>query len=598
MKSTYSRLAAIASAVLLMPVASFTQTYKMTDGLTINTCGGIFYDDGGPGGSAADLSPGNYIDNKVMTETFCSCNGSPIQLTFTTFLTEAGFDSLIIYNGANILAPKIGGYHGPVSPGTVVSSNAGNCLTFFFQSDLNTNTTGWAANISCTSTSTASITASGPTTFCQGGSVTLTASSGTSYTWNTGSTAQSIVASTSGSYYVSVTNGVCSAGAAPVNVTVKPAPTVTVTGAATICPGVSTSLKVSGGSSYSWAPASSLSNPNISNPYASPMTTTVYSVTATGSNGCTSMGNVTVTTKPEPPAAISGNTSICTGQSATLTASGGGTYSWNTGATTAAITVSPSSAANYNVMVTGGNGCTASASAIVTVNSVTAVASASPNTICNGESCTLTASGGNNYVWSTTETTSSITVMPSSTATYSVQVATGSCVDTAQSTVTVNSLPAAPTITPNGTSLASSAGVTYQWYFNSAMIPGATNQLYNATQNGMYMVCLSGSNGCSSCSAGYNMAVVGTTEDLPFVPSTIFPNPSNGQFNVHFDISAGDNYLVEVVNAFGQIVYSEKPDASNGPYTKQFDLSKYGAGMYLMVSTKNGSKTLYKIIVN
>ena len=60
-------------------------------------------------------------------------------------------------------------------------------------------------------TSTATITPGGPTTFCAGGSVTLTANAGVSYLWSTGETTQSIVATTSGSYTVTVTYaGACS----------------------------------------------------------------------------------------------------------------------------------------------------------------------------------------------------------------------------------------------------------------------------------------------------------------------------------------------------------------------------------------------------
>src|SRR5687767_10336439 len=68
------------------------------------------------------------------------------------------------------------------------------------------------------------ITASGPTTFCAPGSVTLTASAGDSYLWSTGATTQSIVVTQSGSYSVQVTIDGLSNVSAPTNVTVNPAP--------------------------------------------------------------------------------------------------------------------------------------------------------------------------------------------------------------------------------------------------------------------------------------------------------------------------------------------------------------------------------------
>ncbi|MFM8917515.1 MAG: hypothetical protein ACKOGP_07210, partial [Bacteroidota bacterium] len=70
---------------------------------------------------------------------------------------------------------------------------------------------------------TAAITPSGATTFCQGGSVTLTASTASSYLWSTGATTQSIVASTSNNYFATVTNASgCTSVTAPVTVTVNP----------------------------------------------------------------------------------------------------------------------------------------------------------------------------------------------------------------------------------------------------------------------------------------------------------------------------------------------------------------------------------------
>lgn len=73
---------------------------------------------------------------------------------------------------------------------------------------------------------TPTISASGPTTLCTGGSVVLTASPGTAYLWSTGATTQSIIASTGGSYHVTVTNASCSATSIATTVTINAAPTI------------------------------------------------------------------------------------------------------------------------------------------------------------------------------------------------------------------------------------------------------------------------------------------------------------------------------------------------------------------------------------
>jgi len=101
----------------------------------------------------------------------------------------------------------------------------------------------------------ATITPSGPTTFCQGGSVDLTASAGTSYLWSTSATTSSITVTTSGNYTVTVTNSFsCSATSTITTVVVHPLGTASITpsGATTFCQGGSVILTANSGAAYSW----------------------------------------------------------------------------------------------------------------------------------------------------------------------------------------------------------------------------------------------------------------------------------------------------------------------------------------------------------
>jgi hypothetical protein len=140
------------------------------------------------------------------------------------------------------------------------------------------------------------ITPSGSTTFCEGGSVTLTASAGASYLWSNGATTQSIVATTAGSYSVTVTNTQgCSSTSAATIVTVNPLPTAVITanGPTTLCSGGSVILTASEGSSYLWSNGATTQSINVSS-------TGSYFVTVT-TNGCSttsSATNVTVNTAP------------------------------------------------------------------------------------------------------------------------------------------------------------------------------------------------------------------------------------------------------------------------------------------------------------
>ncbi|MEI6455300.1 MAG: BACON domain-containing carbohydrate-binding protein [bacterium] len=118
--------------------------FIMTNG-SITTCTGDFYDSGGPAN--------NYQNNETFVETFYPTTpGSMIRFIFTSFATELDYDTLTIYNGPNSSSPLIGKYHGTNSPGTVTASNASGALTFRFHSDAIVTYAGWAATISCYST--------------------------------------------------------------------------------------------------------------------------------------------------------------------------------------------------------------------------------------------------------------------------------------------------------------------------------------------------------------------------------------------------------------------------------------------------------------
>ncbi len=116
------------------------------NGQTVTVCSGNFYDAGGSGSS--------YSNNENYSMTFCSSNGNPLKLTFTSFDVEANgscsYDGLTIYNGSNTSASSFGTFCGTNSPGTITSSN-NNCLHVVFYSDYSVTEPGWSATISCVS---------------------------------------------------------------------------------------------------------------------------------------------------------------------------------------------------------------------------------------------------------------------------------------------------------------------------------------------------------------------------------------------------------------------------------------------------------------
>ncbi|MBK9741701.1 MAG: hypothetical protein IPO94_01505 [Saprospiraceae bacterium] len=254
-----------------------------------------------------------------------------------------------------------------------------------------------SASVTVTVNSLPTPSITGDKEICTGASTTLIARGGTTYVWSNGATEASITVSPTATttYNVTVTNDNGCQASTSVTVTVNPLPTASITGDTEICTGASTTLTASGGTTYAWSNGATSSSITVS-----PTATTTYNVTVTDGNGCQASTSVTVTVNPLPTASISGDKEICTGTSTRLTASGGTSYTWSTGATTYWIDVNPTATTTYNVTVTDGNGCQASTSVTVTVHPFPTASISGDTEICNGATTRLTASGGTAYLWS------------------------------------------------------------------------------------------------------------------------------------------------------------------------------------------------------
>lgn len=404
------------------------------------------------------VPPGNVISNVVVNYWTGSCEGAAIYGTLANNSTDI-FTLPVAYDGNTgclcsdlpcVLTTSvsasfpcgINGYnYGGINYFTVCS-NAPMCINraelIFSYVDI--------------SVMTPTITASGPTFFCGGGTVTLTANSGyISYNWSTGDNTQSITVSPTSTttYTVSVTTTTgCTTANASLTVTVVPYPTITATATSpTICVGQCTDLNASGGTTYGWAPGN-LTGATVN---VCPTSTTVYSVLGENS-GCTGTTNVTVNVFPNPvTTATASPTIICTGQSSTLTASGASTYTWQPGDMTgSSVTVSPTTTTIYTV--TGANDiCTSQATVTITVDPTPAITvTPSAPSICYGQSVDLTVNSSvplTNCTWNPTTglnppNSCNPTANPTTTTTYFVQGQSGAgCSNTTSVTVTVNPLP-------------------------------------------------------------------------------------------------------------------------------------------------------------
>ena len=416
-----------------------------------------------------------------------------------------------------------------------------------------------------------------------GQSTTLTATGGDSYLWSNGETTASITVNptVTTTYEVTVTkNGCTSKDSVTVTVNGSTVPPATVTADAgqdqSICNGSSATLTASGGSVYKWSTGATTKSITVS-----PGTTTTYSVTVSEGTG-SGTDDVVVTVKETPVADAGSNKTIESGQSTTLTATGGDTYLWSNGETTASITVNPTVTTTYEVTVTK-NGCTSKDSVTVTVNGstvppATVTADAGQDqSICNGSSTTLTASGGSVYKWSTGATTKSITVSPGATTTYSVTVSEGTSSGIDDVVVTVKETPVADagsnkTIeSGQSTTLTATGGDTYLWSTGettqSITVKPDKSTIYSVTVN---------QNGCSSSDS------VQVTVNVP--------PPADANAGSDLTICKGESITI---NGDGGATYSW----STGATSQQITVSPTRTTTYTLTASRGGTTSTDEVIV-
>ncbi len=287
-----------------------------------------------------------------------------------------------------------------------------------------------------------SITVSGNTPLCQGQSNTLTATGATNYTWSPGgivSPSLAVSPNITTSYTITGQNPAGCIQIRTITQTVMPTPALSISPPnPTLCMGGTLILVASGATSYTWLP----SNNTSANLAVSPVSNTTYTLLGTAGS-CSSTIATSVIVVPIPTVSIAGTPSICTGQQATLTASGAGAYTWVPGNFTGqVITVSPPVTTTY--IVTGNTGgCTDTANVVVVNNNPTITATANPATVCPGNTTTLTALGAVSYTWLPGALTGNQAIYtPFVTSTYTVTGTNGfGCTNFTTVPVTVNPNP-------------------------------------------------------------------------------------------------------------------------------------------------------------
>jgi gliding motility-associated-like protein len=495
---SYSWTGGISDGISFVPVSS--GSYMVT-GTDINGCTNTAI-------SNIVLSPSPSV-GIISSPGSSVCIGSPVTLTGTGASSYSWNNGVI--DGVAFMPLSTNTY-------TLIGSNATGC------------TDTVTITVTVNPLPAVSFTVSPNDTVCANANVSLTGMGPFGFNW-TGGVVDGMVfnPTVTNTYTVTVTdiNGCSNTGSS--TIVVNPLPVATAGSNSPVCFGSMINLSSSGGNSYGWTGPSSFSsavqNPSI--PFSSLLNGGNYIATVTDALGCTNTDTVNVTVVVPPAGLISTapSANICMGDSVTLSSSvGSSAYLWDTGDTTASIMVNPVVNTTYALTMINPPFCNGTVMDFMVINvfsnPVANISSTSNDTVCSGTNVMLLASGGSSYVWSTTDSTSSIAIIPTTDTTLTVVAITAQgCMDTASYFITALANPVAPTITASAASICNTGNV--QLYANPAnnitwMPNSSTNDTLIVGSAGVYQLNYTDSNGCNSSSSiniAHNIVVASIVGD-------------------------------------------------------------------------------------
>lgn len=456
----------------------------------------------------------------------------------------------------------------------------------------------------------------------------------TSYTWTLPSgwigtsttTSISTIVGAGGNITVTANNVLCSSPAQSLAITVNTVPTapVSISGSSVACAGSSgtyTAATVSGATSYIWTLPSGWSGTSTSSSISVTVGSTGGNITVAASNSCGTSGTqstaVTVNAPPAQPGAITGNTNVCLGTSETYSiasVANATSYTWTlpngwSGTSTSTSITATTGTGGGAVSVTALNGTCAGTAQTLNVSFTTAPATpgtiSGPTAVCEGTThiyYVAAVAGANSYNWTIpagwtgTSSTDSITVVAGAASGALSVTAANSCgTSSAQNmTITVNPLPAQPTIAVAGGTLSSSASTGNQWNLNGNPITGATSQFYTPTAAGFYTVTVTNANGCSMTSAVYNNTGINEAELSNLF--TVFPNPAHDVINiaVNMDRTIETATITNVLGKVVKVINAKNLKANTDNFVEVKELN---SGIYFISMQTEGRVITKKIIV-
>ena len=480
-------------------------------------------------------------------------------------------------------------------------------------------------------------------TICRGTNTTLFVAGGVSYVWTPQSTLNfAFIANPTASplstttYTVTVTGANTCIATSTITISVNPLPNANAGNNTSICPGASTILNSSGGTSYSWSPSIGLNNPSISNPIANPTNTTTYTVSVTDLNNCVNTDNVTISVNSLPTANAGSDVSICHGANTTLNATGGTSYSWSPSAGLNNTNVSnpianPTSTTNYTVNVTDINGCSASDQVLVSINPLPTPHIIGDTTVCKNaywSNYITTAINNDGFLWSVTggsvmsgQYSNNILVHWDTVNYGSVNVIEHKWITGCESSNTRN-VAMYTTTAPDTTAIilkhnssnilicVDSTFTQYQWGYENKISGVAVFTCVNTqycqfpsfdpTIN--YYWCVVGKgNGCETKSYYNTPDIIFSIGDIALQNKiNIYPNPTSDNFEIELNLGISYKHIsITIYNSLGQIVSLDKiNNPSIGKTKKSIGVQSFESGIYhLQLMFDDGTFINKKVVI-
>lgn len=403
-------------------------------------------------------------------------------------------------------------------------------------------------------------------------------------------------------YNVEIVSPVGCRDTGQITLNIHPLPTANAGADIYVCIGDSKPLQGTGGTIYSWSPATALSDPNSDAPFTNPTDTTLYILTVTDNFGCKDKDSMQVNVLNLPTITSGAPYNICDDDTIQLSVVGATSYVWNENNTLSNLNVPnpfayPSITTTYIVVGTDDYGCKNDTTVTVTVTPLPPTNIEGNPSICKGETVFLTANGGQSYVWSTGDSTQGISFQPQSSGFIYCTASANGCKGRMDSVfVNVYEVEAVADFTADPDSgfapmtvhftNLSQNGYKFYWEFGS-MLDNSLSTSRETNPTAMYpraghfkaMLVAYDSHFCTDTAYKYIFAENPTV----YVPSVFTPNGdvSNEYFTVGY--YGVRNFHIDIYSRWGTLMYSS--DNKDFQWDGKYKNAPSPEGVYTWVVT-------------